>query len=60
MTVKDAAIEVIRQLPDDVTAEDLLLVLSARIRIEEGLRQANAGLTIPDDEARTRLARWLA
>ena len=59
MTTKDAIIELIRKLPDDVTVDDVMQELYVRRSIEEGLRELDEGKGIPHDEVKQRLAKWL-
>jgi predicted transcriptional regulator len=59
MTTKEAVIEMIRRLPDDVSTEDIMEELYVRQRIEEGLRQAEAGEVISHEDVKKRMARWL-
>lgn len=60
MTSKKAILDLIRRMPDDVTVPDVIAELQVREKIEEGLRQLDAGEGIPHEEAQQRLARWLA
>ena len=59
-SVKDGVIEAIRQLPDDVSVEDILEALYVRRKIEIGLRQCADGQTLTHDEAMKRLGKWLS
>jgi predicted transcriptional regulator len=59
MSAKEAVIEMIRQLPEEATLSDILYELYVRHEIEEGLRELDAGQSIPHEEAMARLARWL-
>ena len=59
MTTKEAVIEMIRRLPDDVTVPDIMAELYVRQKIEEGLRQLDAGEGVSHEEAKQRLSRWL-
>ena len=59
VSTKDAVIEMIRRMPDDVDLEDIQYALYVRQKIERGLQQADAGLTVPHDEVVKRLSRWL-
>lgn len=59
MSTKEAAIEIIKRMPDTATVSDIIAELSVRQQIEEGLRELDAGLGIPDEEVRTRLSKWL-
>jgi predicted transcriptional regulator len=57
-STRDAVVEMIRKMPDDPTLADIMDALLVRQKIEEGIRQANAGQTVPHDEAVKRLAKW--
>jgi len=59
MATKDDVIEMIRQLPEDVTIDDIMEELYTRRRIEEGLRQVEAGEVISHEDVKKRLSRWL-
>jgi predicted transcriptional regulator len=58
-TTKEMVIEMIQRLPDDVTVTDIIADLYFRQKVDEGLRQLDAGEGIPHDEATKRLAKWL-
>lgn len=60
MSTKEAALALIRQMPDDVTAPEILEELQARLAIDEGLRELDAGQGIDHEEVKRRLSRWLA
>jgi len=60
MTTKDAVIEMIRGLPDDATVADIMAELYFRQKVDNGLRQLDAGEGLDHDEARRRLAPWLS
>jgi len=57
MTTKETVIEIIRRLPDDVTVDDIMAELYSRRKIEEGLRQLDAGKGISHEEIKQRVAR---
>ncbi len=58
-TVKQSVIEMIERLPDDTSVEDIMAELYFRQKVDEGLRQLDAGEGIEHDEARRRLNKWL-
>jgi predicted transcriptional regulator len=60
MSTKDSVIEMIRRMPDDTTVSDIMAELYLRQKIDEGLRQLDAGQGIEHEEVKKRLARWLA
>ena len=59
MTAKDRIVEIMQELPDDVTFEDALYELYVALKIERGLEQADRGDGIAHEEAKQRFAKWL-
>jgi len=47
---KQLALEALRSLPDDATLEDAIERLCFLAKVEEGLRQSEAGELIPHEE----------
>jgi len=60
VSTKEAVLELIRKLPDDVTVPDIMAELFARQKIDSGLRQLDSGQCVPHEEAIKRLSKWLA
>ncbi len=54
-TGKQRILQAIEQLPDDSTLEDAIERLCFLAKVEEGLRQSEAGETVSHDEATRRL-----
>ena len=59
-STKDRVLEMIRRLPDDVTIDDIMAELYFRQKVDQGLRQLDAGEGIDHAEAKKRLDRWLS
>ncbi len=59
MSTKEAVIEMIRQMPEDVTVPDIMAELYVRRKIDEGLQELDAGQGIEHEEAKKRLSQWL-
>lgn len=59
MTTKEAVIEMIRRLPDDVSVDDIMEELYVRLQIEESMRELDDGKGIPHEEVMKRMAKWL-
>ena len=59
MTTKDAILEMIRKLPDDVTLADIMAELYFRQKVDQGLRELDGGRGVPHEQARERLQKWL-
>lgn len=53
--VKERVIDAVRGLPEDATVEDAMERLYFLAKVEEGIRQADAGQTVSHDEARRRI-----
>ena len=58
-TTKQAVIEMIERLPDEASVEDIMAELYFRQKVDEGLRQLDAGEGIDHEEAKQRLAKWI-
>lgn len=50
-TVKQKILQVVKELPESATFEDAIERLCFLAKVEEGLRQSDAGETIPHAEA---------
>lgn len=59
MTTKEAILEMIRNLPDNVTVADVMAELYFRQKVDQGLAELDAGKGIPHEKARERLQKWL-
>jgi len=57
--IKQQILKTIEELPDDASVEDAIDRLYLLYKIEKGLRQADSGELISQEEARQRMARWL-
>ena len=55
-TEKQLALEALRNLPDDATLEDAIERLCFLAKVEEGLRQSEAGELIPQEEIKKQFA----
>ena len=60
MPSKEQMLKAIQDLPADVTVEDAMERLYLLQKIERGSAQAEAGQKVSQEEARRRMARWLA
>lgn len=54
-TVKQKILQVVKELPESATFEDAIERLCFLAKVEEGLRQSDAGETIPHAEALRQL-----
>jgi predicted transcriptional regulator len=53
--VRERVIDAVRDLPEDATVEDAMERLYFMAKVEEGLRQADAGETLSHEEAKARI-----
>ncbi len=52
---KNAARQIIDQLPEQATWDDIMYELYVKQKIEAGLKAADEGRTVPHEEAKRRL-----
>ena len=58
-TAKDEVRELLQNLPDDASLEEIQYHLYVRQKIQRGIAAAEQGQTIPHEEAVRRMSRWL-
>jgi predicted transcriptional regulator len=59
MTLKEKMMETVQRLPDDATVEDAMERLLLLSKVEKGIQQADAGLTVSHSEVKERMSKWL-
>ncbi len=59
METKQQILKAIEELPDDASVEDALDRVYLLYKVERGLRQADCGELISQEESRQRMAKWL-
>lgn len=60
MPVKEIVEEILEQLPDDTTLEEVQYRLFVRQKIEQGLADVEAGKVVSHEEAKRRMQKWLS
>ena len=58
--LKEQVIQLIRQLPDDITMDDILSELYFKLQVDGGLRELDEGKGIPHQEVRERMSKWIS
>ena len=58
-TAKEEVRELLEQLPEDASLEDIQYHIYVRQKIQKGLDAAREGRVISQDEVERRMARWL-
>ena len=59
MVTKAQMLKIIQDLPEDASVAEAIERLYLLEKIERGIAQADAGETVPHDEALQRLSKWL-
>ena len=59
MTIKERVLQAVQDLPDDASIEEAMERLLFLAKVERGLKQADAGQTIPHSQVKERMAKWL-
>jgi predicted transcriptional regulator len=59
VTKKQAAVELIQQMDDDASLEDIMYELYFRQRIDRGLEQLERGETVTHAEVKRSVSQWL-
>lgn len=59
MSTKDAVLDMIRKLPDDVTLTEIMAELYFRQKVDQGRAELDAGKGVPHEQALQRLQKWL-
>jgi predicted transcriptional regulator len=58
--VKEQVIDLVRNLPDEITVDDIMRELYFKIQVDKGLKELDEGKGIPHEEVERRLSRWLS
>ena len=60
MSNREVVIQAVRELPDDVSFEEIIKQITLLAAIRRGEEAANSGRVIPHEEIRTRMAQWIS
>ena len=58
-TVKDAVIQMIQDMPDTISVNDIMAELYFREKVDAGLQALDDGRGIEHQEAKDRVKKWL-
>jgi len=59
-SLKTQVIQLIQQLPDDVTIDDILSELYFKLQVDKGLRELDEGNGIPHLKVKERVSKWVS
>jgi predicted transcriptional regulator len=57
--VKEQVIQMIQNLPEDVSVEDIMAELYFRFQVDAGLKELDEGKGISHEEVEKRMSKWL-
>jgi len=57
-TEKENIMQMIKELPDDITLEDIMYHLYAREKIIRGLKDADEGKKVTNEKAKEVIEKW--
>jgi predicted transcriptional regulator len=55
---KEATAEILKELPDDSTYDDIMYRIYVRRKVERGLKDVEEGRIVSQKEAERRTAKW--
>ncbi len=59
MTAKEEILELMKQVPDGLTVDEALEQLQLLYDVHKGLQEAERGETVPHEEAKQLIEKWL-
>ena len=59
MSTKDEVIELIRNLPENVTIEDIMKELYIKLKIDRGIQELDSGKVISHEQGKEKFGKWL-
>jgi len=58
-SAKEATAEILRELPDDASFDDIMYRLYVLTKVKKGLTEAEHGLLVNQEEAEKLMDKWL-
>lgn len=59
ITAKETVRQILDELPDDASLEDIRYRMYVRQKVEQGLKDLEEGRVISHDEVKRRMRKWL-
>jgi predicted transcriptional regulator len=57
--IKEQVIQMIQELPEDITVDDVMAELYFRLQVDGGLKELDAGKGLSHEEVEKRMGKWL-
>lgn len=58
--IKEKVIQIIQQLPDGVTVDDILSEIYFKLQVDSGIRELDEGKGIPHQKVKERMSKWIS
>ena len=58
--IKEKVIQMIQQLPDNVTVDDIFSEIYFKLQVDSGLRELDEGKGIPHQKVKERMSKWIS
>lgn len=58
--MKEKVIQMIQQMPDEVTVDDIFSELYFKLQVDSGLKELDEGKGIPHQEVKERMSKWIS
>lgn len=58
--VKEQVMNMVRALPDNATLDDILAEIYFKGQVDAGLKELDAGQSLPHEVVEKRMSRWLS
>jgi len=58
MAIKEDVIQLINELPDNSTIDDIMEELYFKLQVDEGLKELDEGKGIAHEEVKERVSKW--
>ena len=58
--MKEEAIQMIQQLPDKVTADDIFSELYFKLQVDSGIKELDEGKSIPHQQVKEQMSKWIS
>ena len=56
---KEQVLNMVRNLPEDVTIDDILAEIFFKAQVDAGLKELDEGQGIPHEDVEKRMSKWL-
>jgi len=58
--IKKQVIQLIQQMPEDVSIDDIMSELYFKLQVDKGLKELDEGKGIPHQKVKERMKKWIS